>query len=267
MRKLIILNLILAFLIVILVTAIFYVRFPLYAFYLFLVILLTAIIIQYILTRRFIRPITNIAQVMKRYKVGEKPEKIPVILDDEIGILTIKLNEILNLVWKYNQELVSKQTQVQQSRDKERILKEIITELKLSESLEQAYNCILSKIADIFNVDRVVFIELPINNELIPTIKYEHLRSQDVSSISKAKLPEICIKEFLELFNRSESCPLIINDIEKHYGKDELAQDFFKKYKIKSVLGNLLTRYNRSKKNLGLIIVCSSNSRIWTQNV
>jgi len=164
-------------------SAIFNIQFPLYAFYLFLEFLIISIIIQYILTIRFISPVTNIAQVMNKYKIGEKPEKIPVISDDEVGMLTIKLNEVLDLVWKYNQELISRQTQLQQSRDKERILKEIITELKLSESLEQAYNFILSKIVDIFNGDRAVFIELPINNELIPTIKYEYLGSSDVQSI------------------------------------------------------------------------------------
>jgi len=80
------------------------------------------------------------------------------------------------------------------------------------------------------------------------------------------ELPESCKKEFLELFKSSEYSSLIINNTEEHFYKDEIAQNFFRKYKIKSALGNLLTRYNRSKKNLGLIIVCSSSPRTWTHS-
>ena len=247
-------------------SAVFNVQFPLYALYLFLEFLIISIIIQYILAIRFTEPVTNITHVMNRYKVGEKSEQIPVTSEDEVGMLTIKLNEVLDLVWKYNQKLVSKQTQIQQSRDKEKIIKQIVTELKLSESLKQAYNDMLSKITDIFNADRAVFIELPVVGELIPTIKYEYLRSQDVLSIFDARLPEIFTKDFLELFNSLESCQLIVNNADEHYSKDKTAQDFFKKYKVKSFLANLLTRYNGSRKNLGLIVICSSESRIWTQN-
>ncbi|MFH0702352.1 MAG: ATP-binding protein, partial [bacterium] len=121
---------------------IFYIIFSLFRFiifdiepsplspYVFLEFFVVATIIQYILATNLTKPITHVMEGIEKFKPGEKPEKITIMSNDEIGLLTKKFNELTELVWKYTQELLSIQkTETKQREEIEEIRKTFIATL------------------------------------------------------------------------------------------------------------------------------------------
>lgn len=241
-----------------LTSAVFDIKFPFYSSDIFIEFLLISIIIQYLLTKKFTEPITNMINAMKNYKLGEKTEKFSATTNDELCLLAKKFNEIADKNWEYTQELLS--------REKERIVKNLMNELKFSQNLEQAYNHLIERLAEIFNADRVAYAELPLYDTRKVAPKYEYLKDPDEPSFIGVAYPKASSEDFFELQkNMDNSQMLIVNDIKNHHKNDKEAQDFYDKYHLKSMIKCLLVRHNKSAKVLGVIVLYSHTLRIWTE--
>lgn len=148
-----------------------------------------------------------------------------------------------------------------QNAEKESLLREIVSEIKISQSLDEAYNYILAKLADIFNVSRSVFIEVPQYMQEKAYIKHEYLKDKTLPSIKEAGIPKACMETFKKIKDDPE--PIIINDTIKNYSYDREALEFFKRIKVKSIIIIPLIRYNRHIRLLGIIAFCSTIQRDW----
>ena len=143
----------------------------------------------------------------------------------------------------------------------ERILREIINEIKISQNLDEVYKYIVTKIANIYDIDRSFFIEIPEGENEKPIIKYEYCKPPDTLYIDISDMPEKCFNNLLETVNKEGIA--IVRDTAEHYKDDEKIQNFFKTFNIKSALLVPLIRYNHDIKLLGNIILCSSKIKEW----
>lgn len=154
-------------------------------------------------------------------------------------------------------------TTVKENAERERILREIITNIKASESIGRVYNYLIYKLADIFNSDRVIFVEnqaLKLEN---PEIKYECLKNNELYPITKVKIPKFFTNTLLQIEENLE--PLIINNVHDFYKDNKEAESYFKYFDISSILAIPLVRYNHEVKILGVLVLCSSEPKKWTQ--
>lgn len=150
---------------------------------------------------------------------------------------------------------------VKQHARKESILRHIISEIKLSTSLEQTYSKLMEELARIYKLNRVLFLESsPQNrNELI--IKSEYVINNDGSYANNLIFPQVCIDDFLNLINNFKT--LVIHDVMDCYpDKDTL--EFFRKYKIQSLMATPLVKQNKNVTVFGFVILCAEEVRRWT---
>jgi len=152
---------------------------------------------------------------------------------------------------------------VKDTAEKEKILREIISNIKTSESLSRVYNYLISKLSDIFNTDRVIFVETQTLKFESPEIKYECLKNKELYPITKFKLPKFFTNTLIQTENNLQT--LIINNIHDFYKDNKEAESYFKYFNINSMLAIPLVRYNHEFKTLGILVLCSSEPKEWTQ--
>jgi len=143
---------------------------------------------------------------------------------------------------------------------KESILKDIISEIKLTRDLKHAYDALLYKLADIFDLNRTLFLESSQINPDELDIKYEYVIDRKDMSVNNLIFPQVCIDEFLNLIHNLQ--PLILDDVSKCYPEE--TSDFFQKHKIQALMSVPLVKYNGEAKVLGFIVLCSEETRKWT---
>lgn len=143
---------------------------------------------------------------------------------------------------------------------KESVLREIISEIKLTRDLHQAYDTLLNKLAQIFDLNRTLFLESSEINPEELNIKYEYVLEREDLATNNLIFPQVCIEEFLNLIHNLQ--PLILNDVSLCYPEE--TTDFFEKYKIQALLSFPLIKYNKEIKVLGFIVLCSEHTRKWT---
>ncbi|MFH0702583.1 MAG: GAF domain-containing protein [bacterium] len=146
----------------------------------------------------------------------------------------------------------------------EEILREIVSKIKISQNPDEIYKYTLSKIAGIYDVNRILFIEMQPYIHETAIIKYEYIKNIDLPSLKNIDLPKTCIDMFLEMLKSKET--IIIEDTKKHYAENKAAQEFFKKYFVKSMISAPFIKYDHTVDIFGSIILCSETSRIWTQD-
>lgn len=155
---------------------------------------------------------------------------------------------------------------VKENAEKERILREIISEIKISEDLDNIYQYLISKLAEIFRIDRVVFIEPPSRKHDKPIIKFEYNTLNITPIFKNMELPDACVKLLQQSI--SDSKQIVVNDVETadQYEGDEEAKGFFKDFNIKSLLYMPLIKYNHKTETLGVIVMCSQYPRDWSES-
>jgi len=149
---------------------------------------------------------------------------------------------------------------IEKTAHKETILREIISEIKLTRDLNEAYQKLLWKVAEKFGLNRVLFLESSgINpNELF--VKYEFVVNSGELSLKNETLPEIYTEPFFNLIHNLK--PLVINNINEHYSNEDLV--FFEKYKVNALLAVPLVKYNKNVRVLGFVVLCSKEIKMWT---
>ncbi|HSA06326.1 MAG TPA: GAF domain-containing sensor histidine kinase [Candidatus Gastranaerophilales bacterium] len=159
----------------------------------------------------------------------------------------------------YQAELYEKE---KLNTEKERILKELLAEIKLSLKIDDLYNHALIKTAYLFNADRSFFLELPYQEDKSPLIKYEYLKNEDLKSFKKVKLPE----DFINLFKPAieKLKPVFIENLETVYSENQELKDFLNQYQIYSIMLVPFVKINMNVKIFGIMALTSSTSRLWT---
>lgn len=175
---------------------------------------------------------------------------------DEISFLEGVISQLDMAIRHAELYLFQKQT-----AKKESILRNIISEIKLTRDLNQAYGKLLENLAEIFNLNRVLFLE---SSAIVPeelSTKYEYVIEREDLSINNLVFPQVCMEKFFNLINHLK--PLTINDVSVCHPRNTLG--FFEKYKIKAMMAVPLVKYSREAKVLGFIVLCSEEKRIWTE--
>lgn len=153
--------------------------------------------------------------------------------------------------------LYEKQNQIAQ---KESSLRQIISEIKLTNSLQQAYSKLLKELSQIYNLNRVLFLESSAHNPNELIIKSEYVLNCENCS-SNIIFPQICVDNFLNLINNFEI--LVINDVKTCYPDEDTLQ-FFKKYRIQSLMAMPLVKKSQSTTLFGFVILCGDKEREWS---
>ncbi|OGI26523.1 MAG: hypothetical protein A2287_04175 [Candidatus Melainabacteria bacterium RIFOXYA12_FULL_32_12] len=238
-----------------LTSVVFNIRFPAFAPYIFIEFFIIAIIVQYILSNRFIDPINNLIQGVEEFKLGEEPEKIPVSTQDEIGMLTARINDIIELNWEYTQELLSKQEQ-------DRIRLSIVNKLRSALSADEVLNGVVNIIGDTFKPEEVIILNLDNKTgDLYPT-QYEYRSGPDIPSLTKYDFSR---QQGLEqIYSNIEKKELIaVSDFEQE-NIDEYTTSFFKKMEIKSFL---ILPMSYKNEILSCLMLCYfSKSHYWSKS-
>ena len=183
---------------------------------------------------------------IKDYKIFSEEEK------DFIRVLAAQIGNALHQSMLYDDQ--------RKIAQKETVLKEIISEIKLTRDLNQAYNKLLHKLAKIFNLNRTLFLESsPINPDELK-IKYEYVIDREDLTVNNLVFPQVCIDDFLNLIKNLQ--PLTIDNVEECH--PEQTYNFFKKYKIRALMSVPLVKYNKEIKVLGFIVLCSEEPRQWS---
>ncbi|MFA6990325.1 MAG: GAF domain-containing protein, partial [Candidatus Gastranaerophilaceae bacterium] len=152
---------------------------------------------------------------------------------------------------------------IKKTAEKERILREIIIEIKLSHSKEQVYKYILKKFADLFDFKRTFFVEISEFKPQKVVIKYKFNKNTASFNFQNIELPQIYIDELIKIINTQNK--LLVNNIENYHPKHKELQEFFKKTNIKSFFVSDITKYNHEKITFGAIILCSDEVKNWSQ--
>ncbi len=126
------------------------------------------------------------------------------------------------------------------SAKKEKLLREVISDIRGSQSLDEVYNYILKKLTSIFLADRCIFLETSNYKYDNPIIKYEYIRNKILQPLKDQDIPEAYIDKFKEAGESLK--PVVVN----------------------SLLAMPLVRYNRETKLLGIIALWGSSPREWT---
>lgn len=152
---------------------------------------------------------------------------------------------------------------VKQTAEKERILREIVTELRPFKNIEDAFNSLLSKIADYYNVPRTMLIEIPVQENEKPRIGYEYLKNDSIPSIKMASFPEECLEMFKNIIETYS--PIVVPDTTYLHPDNIEVQNFFRTNCIGALIGSPLVRYNHETKLLGILFICSNKPRNWSE--
>lgn len=154
---------------------------------------------------------------------------------------------------------------VEQTAQKETILREIINDIKFTKDIDRAYDYILTKVTDVFGIDRAVFIEIPDLEYEKSKVKYEYLKNSELFPLKNFELPDFYRDIFIE--SAKNLNPIIISNAEDPYANNEFAQKFYGKYSISSFIAMpLIYSEKKTQKIKDILVICSYESRIWTQN-
>lgn len=147
---------------------------------------------------------------------------------------------------------------------KEELLKEILSEIKLTTSLEKVYNYLLSKLSEVFNVDRALFIEVSEFDSQKHVIKYEFHIKPNIPLLKNIVLTKSFSNMLFEIINSQNITA--IDDVKTYQSENREMQKLFQNYNIKSILASPLIKYNKEKTIFGGFLLCTGEQRIWKQN-
>lgn len=177
--------------------------------------------------------------------------------EDEIDYMKTIANQVANAIYQSNLfDNITKQAH------KESILREIISKIKFTKSLEDAYKKLLGELSIIYKLKRVMFLESSTHNTNELIIKYEHLNKDKDECGNNLIFPKVCIDDFLRLINNFET--LVIDNVMDCYPDDHTLM-FFEKHRIKSLMAVPLVKYNGQTQVFGFIILCDETTRNWSK--
>lgn len=235
----------------------FNVTFPPFSAYIFIEFILIFQFIVYLIANKVTKPITNIIDALSKYKPGEKPVAIPVIRQDEIGLLTEKINATTMLSWE-------KILETSRIAEKERSIRRIFESMRRVSDQNTIKNTIIDEIKKAFQPDRI-FIALydSVNDSLYFDRYIENLPSKTLLDFKEENEDALITQQFNDLFKKNlEICFSNIEEyIETKSLQNTTQERLLKKYNIKSccnipihyasrLLGYLIIQYTSEHKKL-----------------
>lgn len=215
---------------------------------------LTSLLLQYILAAKFTLPILNITTVVNKYNPGEKLE-IPIISDDEIGLLTDRINKIISLNWEYMQNIKIKQ-------EKETFLREIINNILTSKNLEDALNLICAEIGQLFDAERVKIRLFDKEENVFSNVVAEYRKNEQIPSlIGTGKYSKEFSEYMLKILIEDKKL-FIVNDIENNT-IPKYIKEIFKLLSSRSIIEAPILY--KDKLLASVIIVNTTKPKEWEQ--
>lgn len=226
-----------------LIQILFNIILPVKSQYLFLLLFLLTIYIEFNLAKVLTAQINNAIQYIKNLQPECKPKEIPIISNDEIGMLISQINDSANMIWENNINLIEKQNQIKtlynntkKHAEQEILLRKITDNIRNSLDIKEIKANIVQEVGKAFNADKCLIIEFDALKK-----KYIPLKA-----------------DALTYNNYKDTDGFNINSIIKFDGKDIIFEpEYIKKYSIKSYYAIPLLY---SEKLLGQLII------IYTQN-
>lgn len=244
-------------------SVLFDIKFPPYSSSVFLAYFIVAMILQYVMASKFSSPIVNIIEGMNQYSPKIKPEKLRVISNDEIGLLTNKLNDLLDLIWKYTQELLSKQKIISQASKKEHLLSSVIQASRNSLYVDEILDVVCKGLVKLIDVERISIVKMSENNNIFTVeLITEYKVNKSIASLKDAKRGEEVQQIWLEqLFKLSDY--LAVDDI-ANSDMPNAFKEFYKELGIKSIMG--VSIKNQDQKWGGIVLSKYHRVKHWTKS-
>lgn len=238
------------------ISGFFQIIFPPFSAYVFVEFLLIFQFAVYLLANKVTQPITNLTQALSNYIPGEKALNIPVERQDEIGILTEKINALSILSYQ-------KILEVSEIAERELAIIRIFETMRRIPDQNIVKNTIIEEIKNAFNPDRC-FIVLydSINNSFYYDRYAENLPSKTLKNFDVDD-DALKFERFNKVFEGNiEICFANIEEyIEKNalYGTDK--ENLLREYNIKSrchipitysdqLLGYIIIEYQNDNREL-----------------
>lgn len=150
---------------------------------------------------------------------------------------------------------------VEEFANKEKLLREIISNIKLTHNLDKIYNYLSNKMSEVFKVNKVLFIDTSkFAHKNI--IKYEFNSNSNMPLLKNYKFTAECLNKLILMANEPS---IEINDINNHFPKESVLYQLFNEYHIKSILGCPIIKHNEETIKFGMFILCSQQQRNWTE--
>lgn len=149
-----------------------------------------------------------------------------------------------------------------QTAEKEKITREIISEIKFSTNLDQIYFRLLEKLSVIFDADRCIFFEnSPITSNTFE-LKAEYIRNTEFFPLNIKNFSEMFFDDINVAINNHK--PLIIEDIYQYCPNKARTDEFFTLNNITSAIFMPLIKDNEHPNVFGIIGICSVSKKIWS---
>ncbi len=132
----------------------FDVELPEKTLYVFLVLYLITLVLAYIFSSRLTAAITKSINYVEKLVPGVYPDEIEKVSNDEIGLLTEKIQASAKENWQYMETLKDEQEKIKKINERESLLKNITESIRASLDLDKTLEQICIEITKVFNVER-----------------------------------------------------------------------------------------------------------------
>jgi len=220
--------------------------------------------IQSVFIAKAISPIIEITKKLKIFNPNQKPEKIEIKENDEIGILADNINKVYEMQWKYTQEIKEKQKRIEDlMKSRESFITALSHDLKSPIFSEQ--KLIESILADKENINAADFIEYledmyKINDELLRIVNNLlmacHLVSETLEiHYEKSDINEIIknVQNTLKHLAKDENLVLSL-DLEENIPEIKIDKDM-----ISRVMTNLVSNAIKHSKTAGEVKITTKS--------
>jgi len=126
---------------------------PIYVNYFLLIFLIGNTVIQNYLAAKLTDPLTKIIKSL--------PVQMHFSSNDETGILTNTINESSDLIYQYCQEIGTKQSQIEEYIEREKLLRKVTESIIYNSDIHEALEDISKEIAQYFNLEYVSIAHIP----------------------------------------------------------------------------------------------------------
>lgn len=211
-------------------SVVFDVIFPPISAYIFVEFILIFQFIVYLIANKVTQPITNIIDTLSEYTPGQGYIDMPIVRNDEIGVLTEKINSLSMLSWQ-------KILEISKIAEKERSIRRIFETMRRVSNINIIKNSIMDEIKKAFNPDRC-FIALydSLNDSFYYDKYFEQLPSKILWTFKNEDDNDFMVKQLNDFLKNNTEIyfdnieDYIVNNSLKGTPKEELLRG----YQIKS---------------------------------
>lgn len=210
-----------------------------------------------IILKNIILPLSVIISKIQEVANGNlNVEKVKIRSHDEIGKLGLTLNLMID-------KLHDQVEFIKQNALKEKLTRETLSDIRVSQSLDEVFKYLISRLAYISNADRVFYCDTPIYKYERSIIKYELNKTLTHPDLKHSVIPEF-FDELLTSVSKTLDV-FVINDTREYYKDNTLALNFFEKYKINSAVFIPLIEESHNIRVPGVFILTSFHFENWSK--